>query len=682
MKHTYLAASISAALMILSTITHAEEVPSDTSEASDYEVIQIVGSSRDSKTGLSRTNVELEDMSRSVQIFGEEIIEVLQPQSIEEIVTLSSNTAYSGDSNGRGETFSVRGFDAPILKDGIRIDGIPAPEIYDIESVEILKGPDSIMFGEGNPGGLVNYTKKKPKMENHGEFEVEYISNPGFSYRADFGGAISDSGNLRYRLVGVYEDDEDIKDFNTKHERVFIAPSLAFDFNENHTVTFWGEYLDEEVPNEWGSLLNTQGEILVRPETVIGHPDSFKTREQQNFGVDFVSVFGDWTTSLKYTRQDYDLDFGNVLLPIANDPEAGTVTRAFATQAQHDVVDIVQITANTEFELSGMTNRLSFGYDFRSIETDFAGVFFPGAMLVLDAMDPVYEDSLPTIEDYPGAFPYGGPSAAEQTGFFVQNYMDLTEQLVLSLGARYSESDPEGGQKSDATTPQIGLVYKVTDDLSFYANYSKSFMPTTSTDRDSNILDPEEGKGYEVGTRYFISDWLNVTAAIFKIEKDNVPIPDPDFDIFFISGGLQESQGVEFDIAGEIKPGWSLLVSYGYVDTEDKGNNPGKELTSTPNHNANFLTTYNLDDFGFPAFNITGDIKYIGERYANDDNSVSLPDVVVYNVSITYDEGPITAVLSVKNLTDKEYVKNSWGTGRGAEIGDPRQVVASVSYAF
>lgn len=659
-----------------------EVSPENVEGIEKIEIIEIVGSAKVHTAELSRSNVELIDMPRAVQIFGEEIIEVLQPQSIEEIVTLASNTTYSGDSNGRGESFSVRGFDAPILKDGIRIDGIPAPEIYDLQSVEILKGPDSIMYGQANPGGLVNYTKKKPKIEHHAELELEYISNPGYSLRTDFGGATNEDGNLRYRIVAVLENDDDIKDFNTKRERFFLAPSLSFNLNDYHTVTLWAEYLDEEIPNEWGSLLSYQGKLLVDPEFVIGHPDSFKTRKQKNYGVDLESNFGEWSTNIKYTRQDYDLDFQNVTLPMSADPETGLIVRAFATQASHDIVDIFQFTANNEFSIAGIRNRMSFGYDYRGIDTEFEGIFWPGANLVLDAFNPVYEPTIPTIEDYPNAFAYGGPSSLKQSGIFLQNYMDLTEELIFSFGLRYSESDPKGGQKSDATTPQLGIVYKLNDESSFYANYSRSFLPTTSLDAQGNILDPEEGNGYEIGTRYFMSNDFSVTAAIFKIEKDNVPISDPEFPLASVSGGLQESQGFEVDLAGEIKRGLSVLLSYGYVKTEDKGNNPGNELTSVPNHNANLLTTYNLGAYGLPELNLTGGVKYIGKRFANQDNSVSLPHVIIYNVSVTYDEGPWTAVLSVKNFTDKEYVKSSWGTSRGAEVGDPRQLIVTASYAF
>lgn len=634
---------------------------------------------------LSRSNVELGDMSRSIQVFNEKVISDLQPQSIEEIVTLSSNTSYNGDSSGRGETYNVRGFDAPIFKDGIRFDGIPAPEMYDLQSVEILKGPDSIQFGQGNPGGLINYVKKKPKMENHREIEIEANTNPGYQLKTDIGGLINENGSLRYRLIGVYKDDSTIKDFNTDYERIYLAPSFVYDFNDNHSIKIWGEYLDEEEPREWGSLIDNNGKVLIDPKTVIGHPDNFTKKDQKNFSLELDSNFKNWKTNFTYTRLDYSYDNGNDAIPISADPVAGTVTRAFATQISKNKVDNFKFTANNEFYLADIKNRITLGYDYRRIKTDFEGVFFPRANLVLDAHNPVYEASLPTIADYPGAFSYGGPTASKQSGVFIQNYMNLTDSLILSYALRYSKFKPDDGQKSTATTPQLGLVYKIDDSLSIYANYSQSFLPTTSQDSNGNILDPEEGKGFEIGTKYNINDSLSINAAIFKIEKDNVPTTDPNNPLASISDGLQESKGIEFDLIGEIKPGWSILASYGYVETEDKGNNPGKDLPGVPTHSANLITTYNLSSLGLPEITIGGGAKFLGKRFGASDgsNTLELPTVVTFNTSVAYESGPWSANFSVKNISDEVYAKTAWaGNGRGAEIADPRQAVLTITYKF
>ena len=196
MKLKPLAASISLLMLAASQTAYAEEKASNKADTKKLENVTVVATDRDSsyltdsKPTTNRSNVELEDISRSVQIFNEQIIEDIQPQSIEEIVTLSSNTAYSGDSNGRGETFKLRGFDAPVFRDGIRADfGFASPEIYDYERIEVVKGPDSMQFGQGNPGGIVNYVKKKPQKENHREIEIEYNTNLGYSVRADLGGS-------------------------------------------------------------------------------------------------------------------------------------------------------------------------------------------------------------------------------------------------------------------------------------------------------------------------------------------------------------------------------------------------------------------------------------------------------------------------------------------------------------
>lgn len=635
------------------------------------------------KPSISRSSVDLGDMSRSAQIFNSDLIKDYQPTAIKDIVTLSSNVAFSGDIDGRELTFKIRGFDAPILKDGVSADfGDVGFETFAYERVEVLKGPDSIQFGTSQPGGLINAVRKKPKDESHGEIVLDLSTNPGYGLKTDIGANIEGT-SARFRVVGVYNNEESYKDFNDENEKKYIAPSLAYDFNDNHTITLWGEFLDETNVNDMGSVVNeSNGELLVPIEFVITHPDDMFEREQKNFGFDLNSKFGSWNTNLKFANKNYDYDYGPVYLPFMYDPSTSEVVRVFATQAQTGDDDVLQFTANNEFRIADIRNRITFGYDYKRQKTVNSGVWDPSAQYRLNIFNPVYGLE-PLVSDHPSATDYSTTNKTIQSGIFLQDYIDLTDNLIVSLGLRHSKYKPQGGKKTKVTTPQFGLTYKVNKNFSTYFNYSESFVPNTAINSSGKLLEPETGEGYEVGAKYKINNNLNFNAAIFKIEKTNVAMPDPSAPtLFSIAGGKQTSEGFEFDLIGNINDEWSIIGSYGYTKTEDKVDNPGKELTSVPKHTANLHTIYNLRSFGMPNYTIGLGAKYIGERFGNADNSFKLPSVITYNASLAYEDGPWGVNLSVKNLTDEHYVESATATARAVETGIPRYVSLAVTYKF
>ncbi|MDN5050229.1 TonB-dependent siderophore receptor [Aliarcobacter butzleri] len=643
----------------------------------------------EAKPELNRTQISKEDTAKSIQTFNKTFIEDAQLQSIEDIIEMSSNTVYTGDNHGRTNDISMRGFSGvPILFDGMKITNkLARPEVYNLESVEILKGPDSLQYGQSSPGGLVNLVTKKPTKESLAKIELEVSDNPSYSPKIDLGGAINEDKSLYFRLTSVLKYDEGWTNSNTDTNKVFIAPSLSYDINDNNVVTFVTEYTNEKTPSSFGTYVNSKGELVASIKNMSSHPDEEFEKTQKIAGFDIDSVYDTWNSNFKYRYIDYEGENENVAFPFMYQEATGNLLRFFAIQNQKNQEHALQYTLNKEIDIFGLNNKFSLGADYNKAYSEtimFADMttFYP-----IYLSNPNYE-SLTSLKDHPNATDMSTPkTSVESYGIFLQDHINLTDKLIFSAGIRYDEVKPKDSQKSDATTPQFGLVYHLTPETILFTNYSQSFTPTSRQDKAGNILDPEKGKGYEVGIKQkLFDDRFDLTTALFKIEKENVATLDINGGNTFVykASGKQESQGFEVDLSGDITSNLSLIASYGYTETKDKEIN-NNDLVNIPNHTANIFATYKLAALNLPDYYIGGGARYIGSKYANDTNTIELDSALIYNATVGYKKGNWRANLSVQNLTDEEYVDGSLISdtrGTRVYVGTPRTVLATIGYKF
>ncbi|MFW0693983.1 TonB-dependent siderophore receptor [Aliarcobacter butzleri] len=679
------------AILLTSSTLFAQEEQNTTL----LETITVNGTSNsnyqsDEKANLNRTKMSKEDMAKSIQTFNQNFIEDAQLQNIDDVITMSSNTIYTGSSHGRANQISMRGFSGvPILLDGMKITNkIARPEIFAYESIEILKGPDSLQYGESSPGGLVNLVKKKATKNSLAQVELEANDNPSYSPKIDLGGAINNDKSLYFRLSSLLKYDEGWTNSNTDTNKIFVAPSLAYDINDNNTITFITEYTKEKTPSDFGTYVNDKGKLIAPIKNMISHPDEKFEKTQKIAGFDLDSIFDTWSSNLKYRYIDYEGNNGDVHMPQRYNHLTNTVTMAYAYQKQEFQEHALQETINKEFDLFGKKNNLSIGADYNKAYSKLDMFFDPTQLYNINLSNPVYQH-LTNLSDHPTARNMSAKkTSVESWGTFIQDNINLTDDLIFSAGVRYSESKPQNGQRTDATTPSFGLVYHLSSQTSLYTNYSESFTPNSAMDKNGKILDPETGKGYEFGVKQkLFDDKFDLTTAFFKIEKENIALADPNAPAvggWSISSGKQESQGFEIDLSGDITSNLSVIASYGYVDTKNKDAN-NKDLRNIPNHTANLFTTYKLTALNLPDYYIGGGAKYIGNKYADDANNIQLDSALIYNATVGYKKGNWKANLSVQNLTDEEYVDGALASnaaGTRVYVGTPRTVLATIGYKF
>jgi len=525
------------------------------------------------------TDTPIRDIPASLQVVPEQVIEDQQVIRLEEALCNVSGVTFNGDVGGRGREFNIRGFeDAPVLRDGFRRYGSfqSFPEVANLERVEVLKGPASILYGEIQPGGLINLVSKKPLAEPFYEAELQ-VGNWGFVRpRFDISGPLTSGGSLLYRLNGLYSRSDSFRGFDQENRRFFVSPVLSWrisdslqDSSASRTdLTILLEYTDDKRPADFGLPVVGNSVVDVPRDRISNEPDDALTNKYFNVGYELEHRFNEnWKLRNAFRYSSYEYNYNVVALDLGFDEETGIVDRFFAFQEGQDKNYALQTNLIGEFATGSINHTLLFGVDLSHNDETIVSVV-GDTLLPLNIFNPVYRQFPKPDEDTIPVFG-GDDTETNRLGIYLQDQVSLLDNLKLLVGLRYDtveqetvnipgSSTPSGEQTRnyDALTPRVGIVYQPIEEVSLYASYSRSFNPNTANTVSGDPLEPERGEGYEVGVKAELFDSrLFATLAYFDITKQNVAVTDPNNLFFSIPTGEQRSRGVELDVTGEILPG-------------------------------------------------------------------------------------------------------------------------------
>jgi iron complex outermembrane recepter protein len=674
--------------------------------------INVTGGLRDSyrkpnAASVTGTNTPIIETPFSVQVIPQAIIRDRQSRDVKDAVTTVSGITYNGNSQGRGgNAFSIRGFSGvATLRDGFRQFGIgegltqPVTELANLEQVEVLKGPASILYGAIEPGGLINLVSKKPLSTPFYEVEVNGGSRGLISPRVDVSGPLTADGKVLYRVNGLYQSINSVRNVTQPDQKSFIAPTIAWKVGDKTDLSISAEYIDSNRPAEFGLPAIGTSVANVSRDRIIGEPSDRVTNQSLNVGYALDHQFSDnWKlrNAFRYASNQYA--FNVVALPIGFDETTNTVNRLFATQEGQTKDYTLQTNLTGEFATGDIKHKLLVGTDY--VRREGRRVSSIGDSTDLDLFNPVYGVAKPNILDLPSV---GGRTVnGNSFGFFVQDQIDIAKNLKLLAGVRYDTlsqnitsipgaPDQPGettSTASSALTPRIGLLYQFNNRLSAYGSYSQSFAPNTDTTASGAALEPERGQGYEVGVKSdLIEGKLFATLAYFDISKQNVSVTDPANPLFSIASGGQRSRGIEFDISGELAPGLKLVASYAYTDAKVAADSDptlvGKKLFGVPEHAASLWTTYELQQGQMQGLGFGAGLNFKGDRQGDLENTYRLGSYLTADAAIFYKKDDWRFGLNFKNIGDLKYVESSQGlTTSSNNFGDPFTVIASVSVKF
>ncbi|MDF5737678.1 MULTISPECIES: TonB-dependent siderophore receptor [unclassified Nostoc] len=663
----------------VSTTTSTARQPITTPEDNQEPIELVVTGTPDTRYQVpdaivgTRTNRRIQDIPQSIQVVPRQSWEDQGAvNAIDALRSVGVIQAFNSPTNG--DVFTIRGFQTSnILRNGLKdytagaISG--QTQLANIERLEVLRGPASVLYGQGNPGGTINFVTKQPLSEPYFATSMTFGSYNFYQPTLDISGPLNSDKTLLYRLNASYISTESFVDF-FYNQRYLIAPALSWQISKNTKLSFEGEFRDQQqyprtgLPAVGTVLPNPNGEIPLSLNTL--DEDARNNRRSILLGYNFEHHFSDnWSLvnafhvrSIRY-RTD-SANSGSLQL------DGRTLNRTQQNYIGAPAADEEYALDNHvvgKFKTGSLQHELVAGFDlYRDISQ------FDQTMRVIGSIDvfnPVYGQPVGGLRSR-----MNQKTKNDQLGFYVQDIVTLTNNVNLVFGGRgdfvdnkvtnFLNTSANQSQSDFAFSPRVGLVYKPIQPVSLYASYSESFSQNVGTTFGGSLFQPSTGTQYEVGVKAdFFSGRLSSTFALYQLTLSNVltPDPNPNRPTFNIQTGEQRSRGIELNVTGEILPGWNVIASYAYTDgqvTKDE-RYIGNRLVNVPENSASLWTTYtfakgNLQGLGFGL-----GLFYVGERQGDLTNSFSVPSYLRLDAAVYYRINRLSFALNLKNLSDVQY---------------------------
>ncbi|SFH81817.1 TonB-dependent siderophore receptor [Modicisalibacter xianhensis] len=564
---------------------------------------------------------------------------------------------------------------------------------YFLESIEVVKGPASVLYGRASPGGLVAMQSKRPEFDTEREIQLGVGTNDQRSAAFDITGPLDDEHRVAYRLIGLGQA-ANTQFGPVEEERYAIAPSLTWDISNDTSLTLQA-YLQKDPEGGYHSGLPFEGTVESRNGVKIdneffeGEEDFEKfERTQRQFGYEFDHRFNDDLTFRQRARYlNSDVELQQVY---AYGWASDTELVRYASGGKEDLQAwTVDNQLEARLATGAVEHTLLFGADYQQRENDVT--WDSGSAGNLDVTNPQYgSDVLITYTD-------NQTRELSQTGVYLQDQMTL-DNWHLVLGLRNDWVDIENtnhtlGTRSELDDTQVsgraGLLYHFDNGVAPYLSYSTSFTPNATTDENGDLLEPTEGEQVEAGLKYQPAGTQDrYSIALFHITQENVSTKDPN-ESFYRAVGEIESQGVELESHTQLTDNLSLQASYTYTDVtyvETEDDTEGNTANQVPRHQASVWVNYGFDRGSLAGLETGLGVRHYADIWVDEANTETLPDYTLVDAMLGYDfsqvglEG-VSARVNVHNLLDKEYVASCYDINY-CYFGEERNVMATVSYNF
>lgn len=728
-KYTHKPVALS--LLLAMNISNAAPPVAAQSQNADAEIEElfVLGERRAYQGNFDELEKPTADQSMS-----EELLRQVGAITLDDALDLSAAVARQNNFGGLWNSFSIRGFSGDInLPSGFLVNGFNAGrgfggprDIVGVESVEILKGPRAALFGRGEPGGTVNLVTKRPQFENGGYVRGTVGDFNQVRFEGDYQTVLGANESVGLRLVGLYEDSDSFRD-PAEFEKFGFYPSLSWNISDQTNLTYDLEYTTQELPFDRGVVFSEDfgfsprdffvGENVPIDTEVVGHQIELQNNFSDNWS--FLGGIGYRQTSLE--GDAFEPQFGSRQTFFLN---GQTVSRFFRSRDFESDYFVLRGELAGEFETGGLRHRVIVGVDYdrfdNTLVIDRFRSRFGGDInaltpedlandLILEIDNPVYGANL-------------SPAAGANTnrnealkgyGIYLQDQIDLTDQLQVRIGARFDdfEQDLTNFLASPATvitssddrfSPQFGAVYRVNDGVSLYASYGEGYRQQTGQDFQGSQFDPNITESTEVGLKIDLGEVYNtvsgsVRVTLFQVEQDNFLVNDDRpqataIGFFSIPAGEAESSGVEFDANLQFENDFNLWVSYAYTDAEFSNSfadadgfgftiDAGDPLINSPEHQLNIQISKGLSLARMPA-RVGGGFFYTDERNGFVGSDFTLPDYTTVRVFSEIEPlDGLSLRFDVDNLFDETFYTNSFANV-WVQSGAPRRWRFTATYSF
>lgn len=643
----------------------------------------------------TKTDTALADTPQSVSIITAERMRDQGAQTVQDALRYTAGMrgeTYGLDS--RGDWSTVRGSDPVVFLDGMQQTfgyyASARPDPFSLERIEVLKGPASVLYGQGTVGGIVNLVSKRPQEEQQGELQLQYGSFDRKQLAVDVTGPLNEDRTLLYRVVAIGRDsDTQVK--KVEDDRYVLAPSLTWRPDSTLEWTVLANVQKDETGSTT-QFLPHAGTVLPAPgglgripvDVFMSEPgfDEYNTEQKSLTSLFTYRPNDTWTfrQNLRYSESEVSYQTIYPAFPPVLQPN-GDIDRVYwvaKPELKYWTVDN-QLQANLQHGRLRQTVLAGLDYQYALTKRRWAY----GAAGTLNLYNPVYGNFTP-----PGAGDfYDDPdNTVRQTGVYVQDQLTWDERWIAVIGLRHDRAvnETEGGdtQKDSAVTKRLALMYKTGGGFSPYVSYTESFKPEIGLNGYGKAFKPLRGKQYELGVKYEPAGGAGlVSAAVYDLREQNRKSPDPINPLNQLQSGETRVRGLELEAQLRITRDWDLIGTYSYTDSEVlEGTNEGKRLPSVPEQMASLWSQHRFSIAGVSGFRAGFGIRYIGDSRDGTD-SLTTPGYTLYDAMLGYDVGRWSLALNVNNIGDKTYYTTCLARG-DCFVGTRRTVLATASYRF
>lgn len=625
----------------------------------------------------AKTDTQLRDIPQAISVVTREQIDDQAMQDLGDVLRYTPGISMS-QGEGHRDQISIRGqaSTADFFVDGIRDDIQYFRPLYNLERVEILKGSNALLFGRGGGGGVINRVTRSPVLgESFAGGTLSADSFGAWALTADANAAIGD--NAGFRVNAAFEQFDNHRDF-FEGDRVAINPTIGYAPGADTRLLFSYEYIDDErivdrgVPSQTGgTIANPVGPVRGFRDTFFGDPDAnLTTFEGHVLRGRLVHEFSEtlrYDATVQYA--DYDKLYRNIF-PVASDIAGGTVTLDGYRDTTERENFIVQGNLVWTGATGGIGHTLLAGYEYGDQRSDNArqDVLFAASnddVVTFPFSDPLMVPAFSLPGDVRNT-----RSDVEFFSLYLQDQISFGDHFDVVAGIRYDRFEIDvfdaigsanTGRTDGEWSPRLGLVYKPIEPVSIYASFTRTFLPRSgdqflSLSPSDATLAPERFDNYEFGAKWDVTPELRLSAAVFRLDRENGTVPDPANPGNALLTGSR-TEGFEAQLTGEVLPGWQLSAGYSFLDADERGRIAGgavanRTIPNVPRHLASLWSRYQVDEtWGFGA-----GVAHQSSQYASISNTVRLPAFTRFDaaVFVRLAEG-IEAQLNVENLFDTRY---------------------------
>lgn len=646
-------------------------------------------------TSQSKYGGEIMDTPQSITVVTEELMDEQHVTRMRDALrNVPGISLGSGEGGNQGDTVFLRGFSTrgDMYLDGVRDFGSYNRDTFALQSVEVLKGASSTIFGRGSTGGVINNVSKEPLSQNLNEVDVSGGTQPSGRGTGDFNYVFNEKTALRMNVMAEYSETADRNYVNSQRWGLF--PTLTFGMNTDLEINF--NYLHQQEDNipDLGIPFYFGAPAPVGRETFYGYAD-FDYEETQ---VDIVTNRVKWNIDSAVTLTN-TLRYGNESR--SQSPTAPRIPAGVTINTPQSAINVTRSKPTSDRDYQNITDQSDFLVTAKT--WDLSHTVNTGIEIAWETFDQTnfnISNNPAANFLYPNTYqstPIKGVVSSSSTtntnsqAFYIQDKVGVTDWLDLLGGFRFDRFSAQfrnnvnsGNLNSVDRIPsgRAAAVVKPTEQQSYYFNWGTSANPSAENFTLANntaAVNPETSEIYEVGAKYDLFEkTLGIQAAIYKLTKTNTRIPDPTGS-FIVLDGRQWVQGGELSVVGKITDKWQTMSGLSVMSSDNSTTTPsqnGKELPNTPNLTWNIWTTYDI----IPKLQVGGGLFYVGEYYADAANQNQIPAYYRIDLMSSYKiDERFGLQVNLQNLLDKRYYE---GSGGNVIPGAGRSAIFTGTYKF